>query len=737
LILVLIMTLSLAGLAASAIYMAGNSGMLSRYHDKERDLTYAVETALELGKSRLQRDTTLVLYDTGYRQLLTNQAVYTSTGAEVTGLTVNLYGAYTGDTAGVYVPYITLLATVSDAGGIRLARRLDLLAQSFARYALFVNNFPSTASIGLGEIGPGRVHSNNRFIGASFGAPTPVFMDTVSVAGTISGGGQWADTISAAAGATVVPYPTTTTSLWPSATALATRFQALSSAGNVSVAPVSGTYAGGNSYTVADLSGYDCGYTCNATFGSRLEFLSYDVNNSGTIDSTEGFFRVFNLVSDRYGYRADTIRLTTNFPGAVTSQMPLATQILVNQCGAAYTIGGQREFFPVSMHSVAWVQARIQTSTFPTVSAAQATAMGLGTRTAYRTIMQQPTSRCYPFGSPYLMNVERYTTGTACTQAFSFPWGTTVAYTWGSSPACGASQRYGGQDTTFTARVYDCVVDQPSAVGKCKPDVTYDVFEDALELGRWQTYGGTSSLPASLAPTRQTVERPYLFPISTTYNPRYRGVIYSSGRLFLSGIVRGRATLYVNGPVSLIDDVIYDQPPADTANLCRNSFGLISRDSIMVADNAINRPRIYATSVAPGDTSMQGGNRDFIFHGIAMALGGSVSAFNPGGTTRTTPVFTCPTGSSFTAAGGCMQVVGGTIMNTYVAPYNSGVANSGLRPLRELDPCQMENRRPPYFPLARTRVRPLKSFDVDGRELRSATQIRAYFTRLRGNRAAP
>jgi len=736
LILVLIMMLSLAALAASAIYMTASSGMLSRFHDKERDLQFAAETALELGKSRLQLDTTLALYDTGYKQLLTNQAVYTSSGSTIPGLTVNLYAAYTGDTSGTYVPFITLVATVSDAGGIRLARRMDLYAQSFARYTLFANSIAS-GNIGAGENFPGRVHVNSNFYGSSSGSPNPVFFDTVSSAGTIGGSGQWADTVSSAGGAIAIPYPTTTTSLWPSATGLASRFSALATAAGLNFTPVSGTYVGGNSYTVADLSGWDCGFTCNATFGSRLEFVAYDVDNSGTIDSTEGFFRLFNLVSDRYGYRADTIRLAMNFPGVATTQVPLARQIWVNQCGAFYTIGGQREFFPVAMHSVGWVQARIQTSTFPTVSAAQATAMGDGSRTAYRTIMQQPTARCYPFGSPYLMNVERYTTGTACTQAFSFPWGSTSAYTWGSSPVC-TTQRYGGQDTTFTARVYDCVVDQPGAVGKCKPDVTYNYFEDALELGRWQTYGGASNLPANLAPTRQTVERQYLFPLSTAYNPNYRGVVYSNGRLFLSGTVRGRVTLYVNGPVTLVDDVMYDQAPADTANLCRNSFGLISRDSIMVADNAINRPRVYATSVTPGDTSMQGGNRDYIFHGVAMALGGSVSAFNAASAApTTTPAFTCPTGSSFTAAGGCMQIVGGTIMKTYAPPYSSSVANSGLRPLREQDQCMMQNRRPPYFPLARTRVRPLKSFDVDARQVNSASLLTGYFNRLRGARAAP
>jgi len=209
-ILVLIMTLSLAGLAMSAIYMAGSSGMLSRYHDKERDLSFALETALELGKSRLQRDTLLVLYDTGYQQLLTNQAVYTSGGTPLTGVTVNLYAGYTGDTSGVYVEYVTLLGTVSDVSGIRMARRMDLYAQSFARYSLFANDFPAAAVIGAGENIPGRVHANNRFTGASSGTPYPVFGDTVSAAGIISGLGQWSDTVSATGGARVIPYPSAT-----------------------------------------------------------------------------------------------------------------------------------------------------------------------------------------------------------------------------------------------------------------------------------------------------------------------------------------------------------------------------------------------------------------------------------------------------------------------------------------------------------------------------------------------
>lgn len=724
LILVLIMTLSLAALASSAIYMTGNSGMLSRYHDKERDLTFALESALELGTSRLRRDTSLALYDTGFRQLLTNQAVYTSSGAPIVGVMVNLYAAYTGDTSGTYVPYVTLLATVSDAGGLRLARRADLQAQSFARYSFFADNFPATASIGSGENIPGRAHANSRFIGSSFGSPAPVFSDTVSAAGTISGSGQWSDTVSATGGTTVIPYPSTTSPLAPSATALASRLSALASAGQVSFTPVSGSWwnawSGGE-----DVSGKECGW-CITTTGSRLEFVTFDVNNSGAIDSTEGFFRVFDLQAG-----GDTLRLAMNYPVAGGTVFGVTTQVTSglniqwqNQCGAFYTIGGRREFFPVAMHVASWVKQRIITSTFPTVSAADTSTFGAGNRSAFAAINRQPTARCFPLGSPYLMNVERFTNNVTCAPIYSgFP---STTYTWGSAGVC-VARRYGGQDTTFTTRVFTCFVDQDVRTGECTGSPT--------EVGGWRAYGGSNNLPADLSPVRQTAERSFLWPISATYNPNYRGVIYAGGRLFVSGTVRGRATLYVNGPVSLIDDVMYDRAPADTANLCRNNFGLIARDSIMVSDNAINRPRWYRNSAS--DTVMLGGNRDFIFHGTLMALGGSVSAFNPSGAIRHTPVAaTCPTGIS-TTSGGCMQVVGGTIMKTYVSPYNSAVANSGLRPLRELDPCQMENRRPPYFPLARTRMRPTRTFDVDARQVNSASSIAAYFNRLRGNRAAP
>jgi len=730
LILVLIMTLALAALSMSAIYMAGGSGLLVRYHDKERDLGFALETALELGKSRLQRDTTLVLYDTGYKQLLTSQAVYTSDGTPLTGVSVDLYGAYTGDTSGTYVPYVTLLATVTDAGTVRLARRMDLVTQSFARYALFTNDFPSSASIGAGENIPGRVHSNSRFTASGSGSPSPVFADTVSAAGTISGSGQWSDTVSATGGARVIPYP--------AATVQRAYFLARANAGDLDYSVQAGSapssFSGGQ-----NVSGAAGG---TAIYSGRVEFLTIDVNNNGMIDSTEGFMKVFEEWS---GYGADTARLTTNFSG---NPVLSTTHVMRNQCGAFYTLLNptngrvQREFFPVSMHSVTWVRNRIQGSTYPTVSSGQAANMAANNSAAVRAILGQPTARCFPVGSPYLMNVERFTTNGSCQQDY-FYYSYPTMYTWGSAFACASTDQYGGQDSTFTHYIFTCVVDVSSTSGRCTPATGSSTYYDPAYVGAWTAYSGSSSLP-SLSGVRQNVERPYLWPLSKTYNPNSRGVVFlSTGSsirrsIFMSGTVRGNVTVYADGVAVLIDDLTYDTTPADTSNLCRNLFGLIARDSVMVSDNAMNRPRIYDTPATnAGYTLMMGGNRDFLFHGVAMALGGSVNTFNPNVATATTPAFTCPTGSAFTAAGGCLKIVGGAVMKSYAAPY-TGTANSGLRPLREADPClATTNRRPPYFPLAPTRLRALKSFDVDLRQVKSSSQIRSYYALLRGTRAAP
>ena len=159
LILVLIMTLSLAGLAISAIYLSSSAGLLTRYYDKERDYRFAAEQALALGKSRVNRDTFLKLPEDTAMAILSNAQLTDASGATIPKIRVNLYGAYTGDTIGIYGKFITLLSQAFDSGGTRHVRRLDLTSESFSRYGLFVNSFGALC-FGTGEYIHGRAHSN-------------------------------------------------------------------------------------------------------------------------------------------------------------------------------------------------------------------------------------------------------------------------------------------------------------------------------------------------------------------------------------------------------------------------------------------------------------------------------------------------------------------------------------------------------------------------------------------------
>src|SRR5579862_2492011 len=71
-ILVMLTAAGLAALALSAIFMSSSATLMTKYYDKERDFRYASEQALQVGLSRMQRDTSLHLPDSGYVQLINN-----------------------------------------------------------------------------------------------------------------------------------------------------------------------------------------------------------------------------------------------------------------------------------------------------------------------------------------------------------------------------------------------------------------------------------------------------------------------------------------------------------------------------------------------------------------------------------------------------------------------------------------------------------------------------------------
>src|ERR1700716_1429033 len=76
---IIIMTLGMAALAASAVYLSGTAGLISTSQDREREFKYGAEAAMAMGKSRLNTDP-LALPDTGYTTLVSGQAVVGADG---------------------------------------------------------------------------------------------------------------------------------------------------------------------------------------------------------------------------------------------------------------------------------------------------------------------------------------------------------------------------------------------------------------------------------------------------------------------------------------------------------------------------------------------------------------------------------------------------------------------------------------------------------------------------------
>lgn len=731
LILVLVMTLSLAGLAISAVLLTSSSSLVQRYYDKEKDFRFYSRAAIALVKSTVQRDTTVSIPgDTAYRAL-TASTITDATGATDSTIKVNAYAGYTGDTAGTYIPFLTIMAQAYDTLGVRSVQRLDLRSEAFSRYAMFVDSFASNVSIQNGQYIRGRAHGNRNWVSTSTG-PGPDYYDTVSAVGSVSGKASYHGIDSVTSAKRIK---------WPTTTALA-NLASLGSAGKLSFAPANAAYVSVcNTSPLVDLSGQDpsamngCwvwssgfvptlaynGFAGNWVWnqkGSRLRFRPVDVNGNGTYDASEGFFEVFDA-----WYGIDTASLRGDMPR--TSPGSVYNIVTLNQCGILATIGGRREFFPVARMREGWVRSRLKnSSTAPIISGADA---GTGVGSLGESSGGNPTpaavskalsygtgySRCFPAGSPYLMLTERYVNGSCAIDSTQAD----ITYGWGSSDAgCGAGQQYGGQDSTFTPNVTRCYIQGNK--GQCK--------EGQVKLGSWRLFssgGGTSTVPALT--TIQDRERAYLWPIASTYNAASRGVIYSSGGpLFISDTLRGYATLYVNGDVVLINDLVYDKDPTASDALCRNFLGIIAAQGIRIANNGMNYPRVDPSSI-----TRFLGTPNFTLDAITMALNGPVGVEDS--TVAYAGMTIACNGTN--TAGGCINQTGGAIMKMY-RPTRTTTAGTGLLANGTADPCQTQerNRRPPFFPLTGRYVE-YKHYDIDPQITSTWALIKTYLARLRGN----
>ncbi len=402
LLLVLFVTVALGAIAASAVALTRTTSLVSAYYERERDFRYAAEAGLAIGRSRVQRDSTLALPDSGF-VTIPRTPVLDANGVPLPRAGVTLYIGKSGITTGQYGQFVTVIARADDGRNTRYVRRLELAAENFARFAMFTNTWQNGLAYGTGEFIRGLGWSNQTW--ASLGSPT--YYDTVSAVGAITTSGG--------------PPPTYVK-------------------GPGSVKPNQAPIPMPTVARLAFMPGYAVGANLSFTPGAnqtmRLEFVAADIDANG--DSTglnEGFVRVFESTAATSAN--DTLtRTRLKLPAAWTSSASLSTASgnayawVDSMCGDFH--GGK--FYPVAVHKQKWFldtlnAAKLQPETLPSIAVG-----GPLTTADHDAVMRNIGARCYPAGSPQLAAVERVQNNSDGKGG-----------TWDPT-----SMLKGGEDTTFT-----------------------------------------------------------------------------------------------------------------------------------------------------------------------------------------------------------------------------------------------------------------------------------------------
>ena len=117
LVFVLIFVIAMAALAMSSIFMASNANLLAKSYDRERDLKFAAELALSIGKSRVNADPSILTMRTAGQvdTIILNHATLTgANGQPLAGIYVNVYVGPTGSTSGQFGRFSSIVAEARD-----------------------------------------------------------------------------------------------------------------------------------------------------------------------------------------------------------------------------------------------------------------------------------------------------------------------------------------------------------------------------------------------------------------------------------------------------------------------------------------------------------------------------------------------------------------------------------------------------------------------------------------------
>jgi hypothetical protein len=392
-------------IAMAALSMSSNANLLAKSYDRERDLKFAAEAALAIGKSRVNADP-LILQMRRVGQLdtiiLSQQVLTGADGNPLSGIKVNVYVGPTGSTSGQFGRFSSIVAEARDQRGNGFIRRLELTQESFAKFAYWSNsesNGSTTIFFNNADELWGPVWSNDAI---SIGSGGAKFHDEVGTASVVNGKSY--GTFAKAVKENQKPIPLPSTSIL------------------------------NNLQQISATSGWDFSSVSTASqdetnVRDRLEFVAFDLNASGdSTDLNEGLFKIYNARTTQAA-RGD-------YSDAFCGDWH-ATRVGV--AGAASTTTLQ--FFPVSQHNTTWFYNMYRQSLAdanPGWSSSTLNNNANGEKGASAsTIMSHVNARCYLPGDNHLVAVERSTSVVYTDPRTALPYLVTDI-------------QKGGMDTTFT-----------------------------------------------------------------------------------------------------------------------------------------------------------------------------------------------------------------------------------------------------------------------------------------------
>jgi hypothetical protein len=264
--LVLIIVMVVAGVAAGAAIMGSSGFTLTLQEERRGMMVSAANAGLEQGRAMINGNKTLYP-DSLFNTLENGVTVTDAAGNVIPGLRRWVYVGPSGITTGQYGVFGSVVSVVEDANGDRMIRRLEVVQESFAKYAYFTDiDYSAGIVFGGGDAIFGPVHSNDDIYIHSTGA---TFHKRVTTAQQIINKNYgtfldvWMENVP------YIPMPNT---------ADLNKLSAYATAGGTNIA--STTTGGADQAT------------------TRIEFMPVDLDSDGLFDGPdEGFFRVYKMNS--------------------------------------------------------------------------------------------------------------------------------------------------------------------------------------------------------------------------------------------------------------------------------------------------------------------------------------------------------------------------------------------------------------------------------------------------------